>query len=395
VYDVTPSAGAGATTNALAAGTNPSTVSADQQGGAFTTVSVGAGARYAGARTNYGAADRLALTRFTDNSQANSLTNSFTLSAAFSPTARLQLRMSAGALLSRASAVEFANPATVAPMGTFAGTTTFIGTTVGEDAAYQPNARQTYAQSLAFAQVHYLGGPSGMPSNFVISGAARAGRLVRRDTFFLEARLTDSFTSNPALDAGPLANGQVFMASLQGGWRRDLTPTWSVEAQAGPISMFKIGGPGVIAPGGGATVNYRRLFWFANLAVTQTASPDLFLGGATISDQIFFRLALPLGKSELYYVAGYGGYVYARMANDRLTLTRAYDQLMGGLALSARLRRLPVFAALTYLLVDQRGSGGPNDPQGEVPDLARQTVMVNIAGTFAFGRGTPPIYGSY
>ena len=396
VYDLTPTVGAGATTNALAAGTNPATISPDQQGGSFATVSLGAGARYQGARTNYGAANRFSLTRFSDNSQANSLTDAFTANASVNPSARLQLRLSAAALLSRASAVEFANPATVNPQGTFAGTTTFIGTTAGQDASYQPNARQTYAESLSFAQVHYLGdGAAAMPSNFVIAGAGRAGRIVRRDPYFVVARLTDSFTSNAALDAGPLANCQIFLASLQGGWRRELTPTWTVEAMGGPISVFKIGGPGVIAPGGGATVSYRRLFWFATVAVTQTASPDLFLGGATISDQIFFRLALPLGKSELYYVAGYGGYVYARTANDRLTLTRAYDQLMGGLSLSAHLRKLPIFASLTYLLVDQRGSGSPNDPQGEIPDLARQTVMVNVAGTFAFGRGTPPIYGAY
>jgi hypothetical protein len=395
VYDLTPMAAVGATTNATAAGTSPTVISPDQQNGAFTTVSVGAGARYQAARASYAVADRLSLTRFTDNSAANSLTNAFTVGTSVNATARIELRLSAGALLSRASAVEFSNPTTAAPQASFAGTSTFLGVSAGQEATYQPNARQSYAQALSFAQVHYLDSSAQLPSSTVLAATVRAGRLVRRDTFFVEGRLTDSFTSNPAIDAGPLSSGQIFLAQLQGGWRRDLTPALSAEVQAGPIAMFKIGGPGVIAPGGSASLSYRRLIWFANVALTQTASPNLFVGGATISDQIFARLALPLGKSELYYVAGYGGYVYARMVNDTLTLTRAFDQLVGGLSLAARLQKLPVFASVTYLVVDQRGSGGPNDPQGEIPDLARQTVMLNVAGTFAFGRGTPPIFGAY
>ena len=44
----------------------------------------------------------------------------------------------------------------------------------------------------------------------------------------------------------------------------------------------------------------------------------------------------------------------------------------------------------TYMALTQRGSNLPNH---EIPDLARQTVLVTISGVLNFGKGTPPLFG--
>jgi hypothetical protein len=387
LYDLLPSAATGITSNARAVAAD----SPDQHEGAFATTAVAAGARYRGARAQHSLFYRLALTRFFDDTEADSVSNSLALSSLFNLSARVDLRLGATAVLSRTSAVDFANPMTVTPTGTNAGTTLYLTSTASQELSFQPNPRLTYTEGLAFSLLRYVDSPMPLPRTTAVAGTFRASRLIRRESVFLDARLTDSTTTNPALPPGSFEDGQVFMAQASLGWRHEFSPAWSSEVQAGPIVMFKTDGRGVLAPGASGSLNYSHLYWFATLNAGQVAAPNLYIGGATINDQVFFRLALPLGRSELLYVAGYGGYVFARLANDQGPFLRMYDQLLGGANLTAHARKLPFAASLTYMVVDQRGSS--TMVGGEIPDLARQTVMVNITGTFTFGPGSPPIIG--
>jgi hypothetical protein len=153
--------------------------------------------------------------------------------------------------------------------------------------------------------------------------------------------------------------------------------------------MFKWGGPGVIAPGGRASINYRRLPWYLTLGVAQTAEPNLYLGEATISDRILLRIALPLTQRELVFVTGVAGYTYGRIANEQRQLEKAFDQRSAGLTVTGRLPRLPFWAALEYLVVDQNGEM----PSGRVfPSLFRQTVLLSIGAMLVWGAGEPPLF---
>jgi hypothetical protein len=133
-----------------------------------------------------------------------------------------------------------------------------------------------------------------------------------------------------------------------------------------------------------------RFPWFASLSVMQTPALNLFFGETTITEQAILRVALPLTRSELLYVGGYGGYAYARIATNQDVLARAYDQVLGGASLVARHSRLPLSASLSYIVVSQRGTTAPGR---SVSDLAYQAVMLNVAGNFAWGPGTPPLFG--
>jgi len=113
----------------------------------------------------------------------------------------------------------------------------------------------------------------------------------------------------------------------------------------------------------------------------------------TITDQVLAKLAVPLTRSELYYVGGFGAYAYSRFAGDPSTsgTTRAYDQILGGASLIAKARNMPLAASLSYTVLSQRGSNIPGRP---IANLARQAVILTISGTFAWGPGTPPLFGS-
>jgi hypothetical protein len=391
IYDVVPTVAVGATDNVrVAADSATGGVSNPREASGFTTINFDAGLRYQAARSTHAINYRLAWTRFFADESADSLSNGLVASSSFNLSARLTLRFAATGAISRTSAVGFGNPAMVVPTGVAANPNLFVATSVLQALSYQPNPRRSYAQTLSFAQLQYLAAATPLPDTKVVSGSFRANQIVGRQTFFLDSRLSYSAATNPALGAGAFSDGNVFLAQLAVGWHDDLSRAWSSDLQGGPVAMFKLDGPFVLAPGGIAALNYVDRYWFASVTASQLPAPNLYLGEATITDQLFVRLALPLGRSEVYYVTGFGGYIYARIADAQVALTRAYDQLTAGAALAATARLHPVGASLSYTALSQRGSSSPS---GEIPDLARQIVMLNVFGTFTFGRGTPPIFG--
>jgi hypothetical protein len=390
VYDLFPTVTVGATDNVTLATTTPTGgVGQLREGDGFTSLTVSAGLRYQAARSSHQITYRLTLTRFLEHPDADVFTNDVIATSSFDLTAKVNLRLSASGALSRTSSVDFGNAATATPTGTAQGANTYLATTFRQDLSYQPNPRRSYAESLSLAQIHYLDAVTPLPEATTVAATLRARRLFNRETIFVETQLSDSIATNAM--PGAFNDGQVFVAQVMGGWRHELGPSWSTEVAAGPILMFKAGGPAVLAPGGSASLNYVNQYWFAGVAAAQVAAPNLYLGSATINDQIIARLALPLGRSERYYAVGYGGYAYARIATEQGSLTRYYDQLMAGASLAARLPKVPFNASLSYTLLDQRGSSSPIN--GNIPDIARQTVMLNVTGMFTFGPGTPPILG--
>ena len=85
--------------------------------------------------------------------------------------------------------------------------------------------------------------------------------------------------------------------------------------------------------------------------MAQQAAPNLFLGEATLNDQVLARFALPLTRAELVFVTGFASYIYARLANDQGTLGRAFDQRTAGAGISARVLSLPFVANLQYTII--------------------------------------------
>src|SRR5262249_18486986 len=160
-----------------------------------------------------------------------------------------------------------------------------------------------------------------------------------------------------------------------------LSPLWSTTVQGGPLVLVNLEGTGVLAPAGNATISYTRFPWFAALSLSQAPAANIYFGDATITDQIMVRLGLPLTRRGLIYVGGHGSYIYARIANGSAQLSRDFDQFSGGLSLYVRFGRLPFAGGATYMALSQRGSAQPNH---EIPDLARQAVLLSVSGVLSF-----------
>ena len=109
---------------------------------------------------------------------------------------------------------------------------------------------------------------------------------------------------------------------------------------------------------------------------------------ASLNDQVFVRLALPVDTRELVVVSGYAGFIYARTADANANLVRAYDQETVGAILSVQFGLLPLAGSLDYNFVDQHGGPGVL-----IAVLDLQAPRVHAAPHRRAGvrSGTPPL----
>jgi hypothetical protein len=391
IYELAPSVGAGATDNArLASGTE------QHYGDAFSIVGGSARVRYNGARVVHGVGYRGTYTRYFETEGNSSFANQLALTSSFQLSSLWTLDLAANGSLLRTSGLDPNDPAVVFQQGAVGGSTLYLTAGALQRAAYVPTPRRLYDESLTVTQLRYLesmrnGVAVDMPTTTVLMLTLRGIHQVGREAFSVESFFADSIidTDTPA-GRGPFATGHVFLGRALAGWKHELSPVWYTMLQAGPAVIFKLDGNGVMAPAGAASINYASVPWLASLTVSQTPAPNLYLGAATLSDQVMARFIIPLTRNELLYVGGFGGYVYARVADASQNMTRAYDQFIGSASVILRFTGTRLVAAATYTALSQRGSDVPGYA---VNDLARQTVLITLRGELAWGPGTPPLFG--
>jgi hypothetical protein len=390
-YHLEPMVGAGATDNARITTTGQERVS-----DSYTFAGGNVRLIYRHTRTTLTAAYQGAYTQYLREGSFSTFTNNLGLRAAFDLSALWKLGFGANGTLTRASGLNPLDPTVVTPQAAVAGSTLYLGTGVSQDLAYEPTPREGYLETLSVTQLRYLesvrdGVAVDLPTTTFIGLGLVGFREMGLNRYSLELNVGDSFReSNSGQSSNPNVDGHTFLARLLAGWRRELSPVWTTSLQVGPSVIFRLDGSGVLAPAFVGSIDYKRLPWYASLTALQSPAPNLFLGQATISDQVIARLALPLTRSERLFVGGYAGYVYARIASAQQDTVRVYDQIFGGLSLTARIPKLPLVVALSYLALSQRGSMTPGTA---VPDLARQVVFLTLRGEFAWGPGTPPMFG--
>jgi hypothetical protein len=390
-YHLEPLVGAGATDNARI-------TTAGQERVSDTYTFVGGNMRliYKHARMTLTAAYQGAYTQYLREGAFSTFTNNLGLRSAFDLSALWKLGFGANGTLTRASGLNPLDPTVVTPQAAVAGSTLYLGTGVSQDLAYEPTPREGYLETLSVTQLRYLesvrnGVAVDLPTTTFVGLGLIGFREMGLNRFSLELNVGDSIRESSAGQASnPNVDGHTFLGRLLAGWRRELSPVWTTSLQVGPSVLFRLDGSGVLAPAFVGSLDYKRLPWYASLTALQSPAPNLFLGQATISDQVIARLALPLTRSERLFVGGYGGYVYARIASAQQDTVRVYDQIFGGLSLTGRIPKMPLVVALSYLVLSQRGSATPGTA---VPDLARQVVFLTLRGEFAWGPGTPPMFG--
>jgi hypothetical protein len=263
----------------------------------------------------------------------------------------------------------------------------FITVGATQTLSYQPTPRYRYIESARFATVHYLGSSADSIPVTSNAGVLLRGEYTRgRDNWSLQLDVSDSFIVGPAV-AGEQSN--TVLSTMLVGWGRDLSTTWAFVLQAGAMGAFDLYGNGVIGPAFQGSLSYKQLFWYATLSAGQTLAPNLFLGQATINDQVLARATLPLTRAELLYLIGFGGYTYARLA-ESATSQFAYDLVSGGVALTMRSAALPFWASLDATYNRQKGNESVG---GNIPDAPWETVMLTVGAAFAFGPDANPIIG--
>jgi hypothetical protein len=358
----------------------------------FATAAITGRLRYQAARSNHALANHLSFTHFFEGVGSDTVTDSLSGISAFDLSAQLQLRLLANGALSRGSGVDPGDLSAVLPRAISGSPTWFLTYGGGEELVYKPTPVQSYSESLIVSQIHYFGTAAGvlLRDTTLVSGDLRGEWAAARDTLIVDARLSDAYVPPVPAATTDLGQGHNFLGQLLVGWRRELSVSWSSDLEAGPLVIFKPNGDGVVAPAGLASLTYKGIPWFATLVASQSPAPNLYVGEATITDEILLRLALPLNRRETFLLAGYGAYVYARIVTSATgDLTRGFDQVTGGATLLARSQRHPFWAALSATIIDQRGN---TLPDRTIPDLLIRTVLVSVGATFAFGPGTPAVF---
>jgi hypothetical protein len=411
VYELAPTVGGGATSNVYTYDYNynnpadPAAASRQRFDASFTTVGGTMRLRHKGNRFETGLGIRAIYTQYLVAGAPNMFSGNLAWDSAWKLDALWTLRLLADATFTRTNGNDFGDPATIIPHGQLAAPVSvyYLTADAAEDVSYEPSPRRGYGENFSVSQLRYFQNAQDvqntqggmfvpLPTTDVFALALRANRMMARENYTLQAALGDAYTeTDPAVGVVSEIPGHNFYGRALLGWGHEYSPYWSTLLQAGPAVMFRVDGTGaVVAPAGTAAVNYRRVPWYASLSAIQTPAPDLYLGGAILTDQVMARVALPLSKSELFFIGGYGGYTYARMANRMGDLQRNYDQFMGGVSLYGRMRKFPLTGGITYVAISQRGNASPTM---SAPDLAMQTVFVSLSSNFAWGPGTPPLFG--
>jgi hypothetical protein len=388
IYELTPMAAVGATTNATA-----TTVPV---GDAIASLGNIARMRIMLARSSYMLAYRLVWSRFIERG-SDFLINELTATTGFNLTQHLDLSFTAVALLSSTARIDFADPTTVIPQSSVAGSQAFLSTTVGQSLLYVPTPRWRILQTLGANRVHYLTSVPGatmLPTVTAMSGSLRADLNADRNGYFLELRVTDMYVDGvPPMTTAALAGGHTFFGYTAIGWRRELSPVWFTSIQAGPSFLLRSGNLTISQPAAAASVLYRRDTWFATLTASHAPAANLFSGLATYNDALVLRAAVPLSRNEGFILAGFGSVIYAQMVDANGNLSRLYDQQSVGASLSSRILRSSFYGTLSYSFTHQNGSTAIAGAPGAVPDLNRQTAMLGVIGYFGWGGVAAPAFG--
>ena len=272
----------------------------------------------------------------------------------------------------------------------------YASATATQTLSFTPTPRQVYGEALAVSQLRYVGGSTALPTTTVVTGKLRGGWLFAHDTLFLEPSASDSFSSGSGTTTtGTITTAippgsQVIAAQLMAGWQHEVGIAWSTVLSAGPLAIIQTDRDTVYNFAALASISFHRLPWFASLSVSQVPVPNLYIGALTLNDDAFLRAAVPLTRNQLLFLAAYGGYLYARIADTQGNLHHAFDLITAGASLNYKFQRHPLAMSLLYTISDQHGV--PVPPATSSLDIERQTLMVTLTGVFSWGPGTLPLF---
>jgi hypothetical protein len=386
--ELVPAISAGWTDNATVSGAN-----LPKQADEFGTVSGAARAHYLGRKMEQGLGYRLSLTKYVQQHAPDTVSQDVSYSSIYNLNPRLDLTLDASGTRSKTSAFVLQDQSATTQLAVAGAYLDYLMGTIAQGLSYRPTPRRRYTEGFSLARTRYLQSKDATgtvqetpPDTTFANLHLRADFERTRDTFSVDGSFTDSYSDIP--ERRDTVGPHTLFAQGLLGYHRDFNDVWSSDVAAGGVMVLTTALAGIIAPAGSVSVGYRRLFWFANASVSQTAAPNIFLGNATLNDYANLHLALPLSRSELFVISGNAGYTYARFASQ-VGQEKAYDLVSVGASLSWHAERLPIWGSLDYTYTHQRGS--MTSQGGQIPSIQRNTVVATVGGAFMFGKGTPPI----
>jgi hypothetical protein len=378
-FALDPSLGIGYTDNANASPTDPI-------GSGFATVSAIARLEYHGLTSEYALGYRFAATRYFANAGIDTTSHEVTGAATFHLSPDLSLRFAAGGALGRTSALTAVPTTVTTPQAALPGSSRFVSANAAEELTFDPHPQWRLTQGLTASTVKYRDLVPEAPRNSTLGGLVRVEHPIGLETPSLELSVTDFLLTGGAPGRVPATPFHFIMLVAEAGWGHEWSPILTSNLQGGLATMTPSVGGTTYVPAGRAAVSYRRLAWFATVSVEQQPVPNLLTGQATINDTLLANVTLPLEPREQLVLAGTAALAYARVPDLQGELHHAYDLWSLTGVLSYRFIRAPLYLSLLYALVDQRGAGTGLD-------LFRQTITLNLTGSFLWGPGTPPEFG--
>ncbi len=382
IYELSPATSVGATSNFQSVSSGSAS--------AFSTVSTSAVLRADWPTARYTLAARLGLTHYFAEGARDTISGGVTGTSSFDLTQSLGLSFGANGMVSRAATLD---SAALAGQATLPGSQMYVATSASQGLSYLATTRLRLSQGLGVNRVDYLtsslqSASTGRAST-AVSAALGGSYGWTRDSASFGLSGTDQFTAAGIDPFGAyVPAGQTLFGQALLGWRRELSDLWSAEVQGGVGVMRPPSGRVLTLPTGSATLGYRHLPWYATLTAQHAVVPNLFLGVATINDQVSSSLTLPLEPGERYVLSGFVSYGRARAADvsDPVAGAYSYNLLTLGSTLSVRFRDLPLYGSATYSLINQQGTTA----MGGQLDVVRHTLMLNVTAAFSWGPGTPP-----
>jgi hypothetical protein len=385
-YELSPAASLGATSNAQAISSGSAS--------AFSTVGVMARVRGETPRSTESFGYRLGYTHYFVEGAQDSVGNEFIAQSAFAITQALSLSLNAAATLSRTSNVGTTN---VPGQATLPGSRLYLTSTATEVLAYAVTQRFHLAQGFSVGRNDYLGSSANVSAGArpatTLGADLRGDYNWTLDTLSLDVGggyLTAAAGTDPA--GMPIPRTDSYLLQATAGWRRELSLAWWASLQLGMAGLRGPSGQFSWMPAVVATAEYRHVPWYATLVASHGPAVNLYLGVATVNDQVSLRLTLPLDRGEQVVLSGAAAYTRGRAAetSDAVAGAYDYDQISASSILSVRYRNRPFFGSLMYSVMDQRGTSSMT---GQGLDVIRHTLMLNFTAAFSWGPGTPPLLG--
>jgi hypothetical protein len=258
VYELSPSAGAGASDNVSATG--------QHYGDTFTLLGGNARLLYNGLRVTHALSYGLLYSKYMQGRYPDTLANSLSWQSTITPSPLWTLHLGAAGTLARSSGIDVANAGTFIPESVVAGSAHYLTTNATQGLELNPSARWKFIETLNAGYVRYLdyainGMPAPLPRTVVVTLGTRGEREVGRDAFSGEVDAASTSTTYEANGAATRPGGQWVIGRALAGWRHLLSPVWSTSLQAGPAISYQLRPPGtaVLAPAVIASLNYNRL----------------------------------------------------------------------------------------------------------------------------------------